>query len=277
MDTRIMRITFNKDSSNRTILSDKSNLEKIRSYILPIIEMNLGWGTFNLTETKFNEKPDKYQDDIDASTWDNVHILLIDDKPVGMLEYSRVKVPKILDSLSSDNLLDIGDRIGLKLSFEDVNPALEFLKSKPIYSSIGIVLKSEFQGRKSGYANILYQILSDGINFGWTSNPLIVRLKRKLYTHTLYFPLFDELPNSKEYLAMCLLLWADLKTKDRNDTSGLLFGTMHSKYFVEDRGEEYLNIADRMEEMGKISYLDNKRIKYVLSMKRCAGAIFSWN
>jgi len=57
----------------------------------------------------------------------------------------------------------------------------------------------------------------------------------------------------------------------------MLFTSLRSPYFVEDRGEEYIKLAKLMSEAKKIAALDEKRLQYVLSQKSCAATIISWN
>jgi len=59
--------------------------------------------------------------------------------------------------------------------------------------------------------------------------------------------------------------------------SGLEFGAKRSIYFIKDRGDEYLKLAMEMRDAKKITELDEKRLRYCLSQKSCAGAIISWN
>lgn len=283
MDIQILE--FKKDSDNKTLLDDKENIEKLSRWVLPIIEKNIGWGTGDLTKKEFLTNPSKFQDAIDATVWNNVHVLHKDGDPLALFEYSKTYIEdegkkrnKILQELLNGLHLDTFEKlIGKSFDKSQLDDIRMFFRQKPIYTSYGIVLKPEIQGKNLGIPEKLYELVADGILFGWTSNPVIVRLHRKFFGSTLFFPSYGEFPIQPEEWAICLYVYADRLTQDINSIAELEFGTMYSPYFVENRGDEFIKIAEVMKNQNKITKLDEKRIKYVLSKKSCAGAIVSWN
>ncbi len=281
---KIIKVDFRKDENNKLILKDQKNIDKLLKYVFPIIEKNEGWDSSDLTKESFLNDPDKYQDTIDATVWKNVHILLENEKPVGLLEFGKTTITqdtkehKILHSLlNGEGLKEFNVFINKELDVGKLSLIKSFLGNKPIYTGVGVVLKPNLQNKKSGYAEKLYEIISDGLVFGWTSNPIIVRKRRTLYQNTLFFPSFDEFPNSVEEWAVCLYVYAYVIPQKKDAYGNLLSGTMYSPYFAAERGNKYLEISKTMKKDNKITQNDEKRIKYVLSKKACAGAIVSWN
>lgn len=280
----ILRLNFNKDENNKTVLSDLENQDKLFQYVFPVIEQNEGWGSGDLTRERFLQNPSKYQDVIDGSVWKNVHILLVDNNPVGLLEFGKTSLDedkerhRILNTLISGTQLESFNRaINKETPHEKLSEMHTFLKTHPIYTAVGVVLKPSLQGKHTGYSNILYEIIKDGLVFGWTSNPVVVRKRHTTFAHTLYFPSYGEFPNSIEEWAVCMYVYAYVVSHDKKDYDGLEFGTMYSPYFVEDRGETYITLAQEMQDKRKISSFDSQRIKYILGRHSCAGAIVSWN
>jgi hypothetical protein len=284
----VIKLDFKKTLDLKTDLKNKGNLENLYKYVFPIIERNEGWGTGSLTVEEFEKDPGKFQDDIDATVWDNVHILLEKDEPIALLEFEETEISdtsksyhKILIDLL-ENPADTRWRILRERGWlipdkTDLSLIKSYLISKSIYLSIGIVIKPELQGKKTGISESLYKIISDGINFGWTSNPIIVRQRRKLFKNTLYFPLFNENPKTLEELAIRVYVYAYILSHKEEEYKGLELGALYSDYFVAQRGDEYIQIAREMAIRDKILPEDLHRIEYILNRRKCAGAIVSWN
>lgn len=168
--------------------------------------------------------------------------------------------------------------IGKSIDERMVTDIKNFFKNKNIYTSVGVVLRPDLQGKKTGISDKMYKILSDGIVFGFTSNPIVVRQRRKLFKNTIFFPLMGQKPKSLEEWTACLYVYSSRKFPGKGDSvKGLKFGAIYSIYNVEERWNEYLEIAKGMAEKGKITKLDEKRLEYVLGKKSCASAIISWN
>lgn len=86
---QILNLNFKKDKNRKTILTDKDNLDNLNKWILPVIVGNEGWGTGELTFEEFHKNPKKFQDHIDATVWDNVHVFLDESGAVGILEFTK--------------------------------------------------------------------------------------------------------------------------------------------------------------------------------------------
>lgn len=286
--TELKKINFTRSHSYHVNLTDEDNLDKIREYILPVIEKNDGWGTKSLTKDAFVHNPQNWQDDIDSTIMDNVHILLENNEPIGILEYVKEdtnddkKKHKILRMIleSFNNrywkYLLTNDVIS-KPSKQSVEKANRFLQDKPLYSSVGVVLHPRLQGKGTGYSEKMYSVISDGIVFGWTSNPIIVRKRRQIFSETIFFPLFNDLIDTSEKLAAVLYVCGDLFSHPYKDWQDLEYGALRSPYFVKDRSDEYLSITEGMLKKKKLTQSDAKRIRYVISHEGCAGAIMSYN
>lgn len=285
METQIIELEFRKDKDNKTILTNSENINKIVKWILPIIENNEGWGTKDLVRDNFLKNPQKYQDDIDATLWNNVHILTLGGEPAALLEYSKhyfsdqtIQRHKTLtDLFQARNFDEPSSLLGKKFDPQLAEEVQEFIRKKPIYTNLGLVLRPNLQGKKTGISEKMYAIVNDGIAFGWTSNPIIVRQWRKAFKKMVFFPAYGEFPNNVQEWSVCLYVYADWITHEKDQIADLEFGTMRSPYFVNDRGEEYIKLAKTISEASKITHLDEKRLRYVLSQKSCAAAIVSWN
>jgi len=95
---KVIKLDFKKLPNQSVDLTDETNLKQIKKYILPIIVQNEGWGTGYLTEEIFFSKPTKYQTDMDATVYDNVHVYLQNEQPVAILEYEEVKPTDVTDT-----------------------------------------------------------------------------------------------------------------------------------------------------------------------------------
>nr|HVX93121.1 hypothetical protein [Candidatus Dojkabacteria bacterium] len=153
----------------------------------------------------------------------------------------------------------------------------DYLSSKTIYSEIGIVVRPDLQGKGSGATKELYNLLSNGIIFAWTSNPLYLAQCYKYFNNVQYFPLFEDRITTLEGLANLSVLYGDLLTYKPDRTENLEFGALRSEYFVTERGNEYLDLAKSLVESKKISQLDEKRIQYCIQQKGVQGAIIATN
>lgn len=295
--SRVIKLDFVKtDTSIDTAsyshvdLTNPENLAAINKYVLPVIAKNRGWDAENLTAEEFNKDPLQFQDVMDASLFANVHILLDDsENPVALLEYLEETIENPISKIRMNNLIDlIENKEAWKylldrgvLNEEALDSLFDELKSffanKKIYSEIGIVIKSELQGKSSGYTQMLYEILNDGILFGWTSNPLIVVQWRKYFKSVTYFPLLNESITDIEALASLAILYADLLTYKTSRWKDLEFGSLTSQYFISKRGTEYLELVDDLKHAGKISDLDVERLLYFIRQESVQGAIFATN
>jgi hypothetical protein len=268
-------------------LSNASNIKLIQKYVIPIIAENDGWDTKDLTLTEFDKNPLQFQESLDSTLFSNVHIMLEDDKPVGLLEYLEETLdnPKSLERMSNLNKL-ISDKteweelLGLgiidKVILTKHHPKLnECLSSRKLYSEIGVVVRPELQGKKSGVSDELYGVLKDGVCFGWTNNPIIVRQWKKIFNSTEYFPSLGERPNSLEHVVNLAILYADLLTYTDRTWRGLEFGALDSPYFVSRQGSHYMDVAKKLYSEGKLSDLDFKRIEYCIQKGAVQGAIFA--
>lgn len=281
---------FDTTSYQNIDLSDSTNLAKIRMYILPVIAKNVGWDTENLSEERFNADPHQFQNAIDTTIFANVHVLLDDlGNPVGLMEYleetienpiSRVRMSnlkKLIEDKSAWKYLIDAGVIDQKVLNELLPELRLFFQNKKIYSEIGLVLKPEIQGKGSGYTQMLYDQLKDGILFGWTSNPLIVAQFRKNYKYVSYFPLESSTVKSVEALASVALVYADLLTYKVERWKPYKFGALYSDYFVSTRGPEYLKLVDDLLKVKKISEDDKIRLQYFISQESVQGAIIAMN
>ncbi len=290
--TEIVKLDFKKinTSTDTTSLShidlgDQDNLKKIQKYVLPIIAENEGWGTADLTVEAFTKNPEKFQIDIDATLVGNVHILLDQESPVALLEYliQTIDAPilnkrmsnlkRLTEDRSAWNYL-LSKHIVENSAFNALFPKLRYyLNGKKICSEIGVVVRPDLQGQRKGYSQSLYELLPNGILFGWTSNPLIVSLRRKYFSKVLYFPLYEEKVQDLEGLSCLAILYADLLTYEESKWKSLKFGALNSPYFVKKRDSKYLELVDRLYESQKINKLDVERLKYLIKLDSVQGAI----
>jgi hypothetical protein len=255
---------------------NSENLNKLTKWVLPIIEKNDGWGTGTLTREDFFANPIKYQHDIEGTVQGVVYVLEDDGMPCALLEY---EVGKVFDEnlFANDKRKEFEFLVGKTFDKGLVSEVKKFLESRTIFTGIGLVTRVDLQGQKKGYVEELYKITNKGINFGWTSNPIVVRMRRKMFENTLYFPPMGEYPNTLAEWAICWYVYADRVSDTEGKYEGFDLGVSQSSYFVEKRGEEYKQIARSMLAEGKISQLDSKRISLVLERPSCAAAIVSWN
>lgn len=279
---------YNLEEYGDIDLYDSENLEKIRKYILPIVAENEGWGSLDLTTDNFNNDPKQYQSVINATLFDNVHVALEEEgKPAGLLEFmgENILESKNERALNLQNLLADTSKweeliSQFKIDRNFLNDSLDLIKqefkAKKVYSEIGIVIRPDLQGKKSGIVQDLYAIINDGIVFGWTSNPQIVAIRRKLFLHNTYLPIENNINDLNDLISLALV-YSDLLTYKENRWRTYKFGVLRSKYFVEDRGAEMIELAKGFAEKGKITEADSKRIEYILSNKSTAGAIISFN
>lgn len=268
-------------------LSDPENIRLIRQYVIPVIAQNEGWDTGDLTLEKFNNDPFQFQEPLDSSLFANVRIVLDENEPVGLLEYleETLEEPKSLERMSnlkkliSDKtewaeLLDIGilDKPVLDKHF----PAIEaYLRNRKLYSEIGITVRPDLQGKKSGIADELYKLLKDGVVFGWTNNPIIVAQWKKSFRSVEYFPLLDERIDTLEHVVNLAILYADLLTYADRIWRELEFGALDSPHFITRHGQFYIDVASKLYDKGKLSTLDLKRIQYCIQKGAIQGAIFA--
>ncbi|MFS8131291.1 MAG: hypothetical protein ACMG57_04915 [Candidatus Dojkabacteria bacterium] len=293
---KIIKLDFKKttdiiDSSSygNVDLNDGDNLKNIEKYIIPVISENEGWGTHDVTLEGFKKNPFQYQDALDATLFANVHVGLDElGNPLGLIEFLEETLDNPVSKVRMENIKNMITKrsswvrlIKMKVVSEEVMnsffPFLEkFIAGKKIYSEIGIVVRADLQGKKSGVTEALYKLLSDGIQFAWTNNPLIIAIKRKHFSNVHYFPLLGESIVDLEGLAALAILYGDLQTYDESRWVNLDFGAMKSPYFVNSRGNVYLEIAAELAIKGKITKMDEARVKYCLDKDAVQGAIFAF-
>jgi len=294
---KIIRLDFKKtseeiDSSSygNVDLKNPENLKSIEKYIIPIIEENEGWDTSNVTLEGFKKDPIQYQNELDATLFANVHVALDDeDNPLGLIEFLEETVESPVSKGRMDNIKSLlNDRTAWKrlIEMQVVSESVvekyfpklaEFISDKKIYSEVGIVVRPDLQGRKSGVSEFLYELLSDGIQFAWTNNPVIISVNRKLFKNVVYYPLLEEPIDSLEGLITLAILYGDLQTYNEKRWVNLKFGAMNSPYFVTSRDNTYLEIAEALASKSKITKLDVERIKYCLGKESVQGAMFCFN
>ncbi len=280
----LQRIDFEHDASGKTILTDTETVQKLCKWVLPIIEKNEGWGTGHLTLEKFLHSPSLFQNEIDSTVTGETFVMLDNEKPIALIEYKKKVFPDhselvhrlLTDLLSGLKLTELSQLMSVPFPHEQLKEIEQFLYHKPLYSYVGVVIKPELQNKKLGISEQLYGVLSDGLVLGYTSNPIVVRKRKSLFTNTLYFPLLDQKLTTSEEWAACLYVYADRLESPVESSTDMPLGALISEQFVEDRGEETIHIGKEMARTNKISQLDLQRIQFVLSKKFCAGAIVSW-
>lgn len=138
-----------------------------------------------------------------------------------------------------------------------------------IMSGYGIVIRPDLQGKKTGIADELYKLAEGHTLFGWTSNPAIVAKHRKL-GRTVFFPTNEYDEFSKELVQKSLNDW------ENDSWKKLKFGVAQSEYFNEKRGDEYLELNDKLFAEGKIIESDHEGLKYIISLLQAEGAIITF-
>ncbi len=293
----ILKLDFKKTSNKidsadygHIDLLDKNNIRNIEKYILPIISKNEGWDTADVTIEGFKNDPFQYQESLDASLFANVHVALNENgEPLGLIEFLEETTEKPLSVIRMNNLkgmitskekweellnLGVVDHKFLNKYFGNLK---DYFKDKYIYSEIGVTVKPDLQGKKSGVSQYLYSVFQKGILFGWTNNPLLLAQWRNCFNNVIYFPLFEEKHDSLEYLVCLALLYADLLTYDKDRWIKYKFGVLYSPYFITKRSSDYLDFAKILVSKGKLTEIDEKRIQYCLKKKLVEGAIFAFN
>jgi hypothetical protein len=282
----ILKLDFTKTVDNHIDLTNTDNLASIRQYILPVMEENVGWGSGDMTAEAFEKNPAQFQDYIDNSLDDNVHVLVNNNEAVGFIEYSHLpyltsehETVTILRSVMSD----YGDRRWEDIvrtanitKLPDMNEAKSFLQSKPFYYGFGIVLANKFQGKLTSYSKMLYDVVGNGIVSGFTSNPVIVRKRKQVFQSTYYYPLFGEAMDTPEKFACHLYAWADIARHSYNESASFQFGVRQVSHFV-NRGVEYVALAQHMYSKAKLTKHDLKKVLYTLNTPFTAGTIISHN
>lgn len=285
----IIKLAFKKNGY-KVDLTDSRNLELIRKYVVPVISNNPDWGTPHFTMEHFDKNPLEFQIIIDSTIVDNVHVAIESGQPIAIFEYNRFSFDqnpynriKYLKKHVIDNMSDrIVKKIQqtTKLTIEEINKLMpetrELLLTRPLYEGIGVVVHPDYQNKSTGVAEQFYKLITDGFAFGWTSNPIIVRKRRKLYDNTLFYPLLGETIVTAGQLAAHLHIISDMAFYKLSRYSGKDFGVINSQYSVE-RDVETRALSKSMLEAEKISEIDNKRINYSLDFHMTAGAIISWN
>lgn len=287
----IKKVIFNRNNLGQ-IVFDTRNLELLKKYVIPIIEKNKGWSSEHITSSDFFKNPEKYRVDIDATVESDknaeVFIALDNNLPVGLLEYVAEDLNN-LDSSEFQNILnnlrenknstywkqlvnlEVIDTNSVETYFSKLN---SFLEGKKLYKFVGVVLKPELQGKKSGISDALYKTMKTGFIQGWTSTPLVVAKRKKVYSATVLFPRFGERPNNLEEFA-CIAL-ASARVISKEIPQGFSFGVKTLESFALRNKKEYMKLAYSFLQAGKISELDYKRLDYTLDFERGQALIMSY-
>lgn len=292
MNVEIIKLELERDNKGMAVFSDK-NLELLVKYVIPVIEKNRGWGTEDLTREDFIKNTEKWRSEINATVEcganAEVFIALVDDEPVGLLEYQQSDFSNLAEEGFSKVLSDMLDNRSSEYWRHLENPNVadskvidkyhselkDFVLSKKLYYNIGIVLKPDLQGRSLGISDWLYEKLEGGFIMGWTSTPLTVAKRRKLYAYTLFFPVFEGEVNSLVSLGCLTVVAARRIARHPNLPGRFRFGVSKQKGFPTRNEEEYVGLAKELLIKSKINELDYKRLGYILEIEGAQGAIIS--
>lgn len=278
-----IKLKIDRNPNGSTNINSEPNRETLDKYIVPIIANNPGWGSGHVTADNIWSLPQgELQNLLDATVGPHADsccwVLIDNSEPVGLFQASVTTPAENYSNTISAMLADSANQWWqiAKTNPGDLLPgAKHIFATKTLYSSYGIALAPKFQGQHTPYASKLYSLASDDILFGWTSNPSVVAKHRKTYPRTYYYPLFGQAVDSPEALVSVILLCASFSNWSNDSWKTLEFGAAEDKYFVEDRGEEYIVKAKQFARAGTITDLDAKRVEYVLSQKFCASGIVS--
>ena len=283
-------LSFERNDKGQVLFAG-DNLKLLEDYVIPLIERNDGWSTGHLTKEKFFSNPEDYRGDIDATLQAHpgagVHVLVDDQKrPLGLLEYilghvgdlKRDNVRLALTQLRED--IDsplwekaIEDGLISKESLQDYFFDLDDqLSGKKIYEYIGVVVRPDLQGTKSGVSDKLYQYMQGGYVLGSTSTPLVLAKRRKLFKTTLFFPLLEQRIESVVDLS-CLALTIAYMSSKRDDRE---FGVESHEFFAKRDKSEYMQLAESLLNAAKIENLDYDRLDYILGFEQSQGFIVSY-
>lgn len=297
MDFKTIEIRVERKSDGSVNVESELTKEVVKKYVLPIIQNNEGWGTKEVTVDNFFTFPkQKIQDILDPTvgftSFAKCYIALIDNLPAGLVQGDFFSpedqknsghpymnfLREIFSSpdfylwkkMITDKEIDASS---LQRNFQKAREALAL---NDIIFSPGIVVRADLQGKKTGLSEYLYQYMK-GISVAWTSNPVVVAKHRKLFKLTSFYPLMGETIISAEDIAMAGCIMADLLNWSEDTWKTMPFGSAHSIYFVQERGQEYLTKAAEKVSKGELTQTDLKRLEWILSQTGVHGALVSMN
>lgn len=283
---------FERDPSGQVPYTDE-NIDILLKYVIPVISRNSGWATDELTEESFLDDLEYWRDTINATVLathkGQVRVALVDDKPVGLLEYiqedfddmEEVSVSETLwkmleskEEKSWKKLISYGflDESILDKYHKDLK---EYVTSKKLYRGVGVVVSPELQGKKTGVSDNLYSLLKGGFVIGSTSSPIVLYMRNKIFDETLFFPLLDRNIETLPELACLLVIASRVLTKDVHTLEGFEFGVKTHPEYVLRKRSEYLALTKSFLDAGKITPEDYKRFEYMLNFERGQGGIIS--
>lgn len=297
MDFKTIEIKVDRKQDGSVNVESELTKEVVKKYVLPIIQNNEGWGTKEVTVDNFFTFPkQKIQDILDPTvgftSFAKCYIALIDNLPAGLIQgdffspedqknSGHPYMSFLREIFSSPDFYlwkKMIDDKEIEGSFLQKNflIAKEILALKDIIFSPGIVVRADLQGKKTGLSDYLYQYM-EGIGVAWTSNPVVVAKHRKLFKRTTFYPLLGETISSVEDIAMAGCIMADLLNWSEDTWKTMPFGSAHSIYFVQERGQEYLIKAQEKVSKGELTQTDLKRFEWILSQTGVHGALVSMN
>lgn len=292
---KIIKLNFDREE-NGQVKFNKKNLDTLTTYVIPIIEKNDGWGTKHVTYANFNKNPENLREDINAVVGDvkgtNVYAVVDKQgKPLGLLEYLEVfynskycqNSTVLKDMLTSVNCSYWKHVFDLKIVDKDfternLDNVKYILTKRPVIKYIGVVVKPSLQGKKSGVSDALYKKMNQqAFLFGWTSSPLVLAKRRKLFKNTLFFPLQSKISTVEDLTAFVIACDSIFNENHRKSLGKLKFGVDTYKYFVDRNKKTTMGLAESLLKKGKIKEQDYKNIKYMLDYKKCQGVVISYN
>lgn len=294
MQPTIIKLELDREPSGKVPFNAK-NMDVLLKYVIPIIERNRGWSTEDLTSESFKSNPEEWRVDLDATIESglnsDVFIALVNNEPVGLLEYTKEDLKNPDNKNFGDILYDMTQDIDSKhwqrlskfpffkreLLFKYFSKLHDYIFSKKFYRNVGVVVKPELQGKQSGISDYLYSIMKDGFIYGWTSTPQVIRKRRKLYKHTMFFPPLSEVYKSLEDLACLTVVAARVFAKYSDELNVYDFGVSTYKEFALRNKQEYMTLSKSFLDRKKITELDYKRLDYILDFERGQGIIISVN
>lgn len=293
-DNLVIKEIFFERNDDGQVIFNPQNIELLAKNVIPIVEKNEGWGSKDLTLEKFFGDPNSIRGEIDATVQSSnnsgVHIAYLNSHPVGLLEYIEVDIfneEKKSDQIIVEMINNINSKYWKflidsnlleKPILDDLHSKLlPFFKIKKYYKDIGVVLRSDLQGQKSGISDKLYEIMKPGIVFGYTSSPLVLAKRRKVFDHTYYFPFINEKGDSIESLAALALSVGALFNVEDSEWKPYKFGVRKYKHFVKRDKNEYIELSKQFLAKNKITLDDFEKLSYILDNFQTAGIVVSFS
>lgn len=209
MNISIKKLDF-KRAVDGSVPFTEYNISLLLKYVIPVISKNPGWSTDDLDEELFLVDPEKWRDDIDAIILNDpkgeVYVALDGRKPAGLLGYivedfddlSEKDFSATLEGMVRNREYSHWEKVlGYDFLSSEVldkyHSELEvYFRDKRFYKGVAVVLVPSLQGKKSGISDLLFEMMSNGVIFGWTSTPLVIAKFNKLYRKAIFFPLLEE-------------------------------------------------------------------------------------